>query len=186
MNARSLLSVLFHADKALDLVQTARAIGLIARLDAGPVTFGELVEAIATRPLRLYKFPDGLEGIGLVVREQPTDELLAERYVSREPLAAAVEAVLGERSIERDRDRYPWREIYGRLGDVLSGRLDARFAWPPRDDEDVRAFEASMAAGCASIVEALREARDAVFDSASKHCNPEIGDTAALARCRRR
>lgn len=132
MNARSLLSMLFHADKALDLVQTAREIGLIARLDAGPVTLGELVDAIGTRPLRLYKFLDGLEGIGLIVREQPTDELLAARYVSREPLTAAVDAVLGERSIEKDRDKYPWREVHGRLRDVLTGRLDARFAWPPR------------------------------------------------------
>jgi demethylspheroidene O-methyltransferase len=168
MNARSLLSLLFHADKALDLVRTAREIGLIARLDAGPITLAELAEATGTRPLRLYKFLDGLESIGLVRREQPTDELLAARYVSREPLAAAVEAVLGERSIERDRDKYPWREIHGRLGEVLSGRLDSRFAWPPRDDEAVRAFEASMTAGCAPIVEALREARDAVFDSASR------------------
>lgn len=37
-----------------------------------------------------------------------------------------------------------------------------------RDDEDVRGFEASMAAGCPPIVEALREAREAVFDTASR------------------
>jgi demethylspheroidene O-methyltransferase len=75
---------------------------------------------------------------------------------------------LGERSIERDRDTYPWREIHGRLGEVLRGRLETRFAWPPLDDEAVRAFEASMTAGCAPIVEALREARGAVFNSAPR------------------
>jgi demethylspheroidene O-methyltransferase len=165
MNARSLLSLLFHADKALDLVRTARETGLIAKLDDGPITLAELAAATGTRALRLYKFLDGLESLGLVVREQPADELLAARFVSREPLAAAVEAVLGEHSIERDRDKYPWREIHGRIGEVLRGRLDTRFAWPPRDGEGVRSFEASMAAGCAPIVEALREAREIVFDS---------------------
>ena len=167
MNARSLLSLLFHADKALDLVRTASDLGLIAKLDGGPVTLGELADATGTRPLRLYKFLDGLEGIGLVIREQPTDDLLAARYTSREPLAAAVEAVLGPRSIEQDRDKYPWRAIHGRLGDVLNGRLDARFAWPPGNDEDVRVFEASMAAGCPPIVESLHDARETVFGSAS-------------------
>jgi len=184
MNARSLLSVLFHADKALDLVRTAREIGLIARLDVGPVTLGELAEATGTRPLRLFKFLDGLESIGLVVREQPTDDLLAARYVSRDPLAEAVEAVLGERSVERDRDKYPWREIHGRLGDVLRGHLDARFAWPPRDDEDVRAFEASMAAGCAPIIEAFRKAGDAVLDAACRRCDPDTGSVESVTRRR--
>ena len=166
MNPRSLLSMLFHADKALDLVQTAREIGLISHLDAGPVTLAELAEATGSRPIRLYKFLDGLESIGLIVREQPSDELLDTRYTSREPLAAAVEAVLGDTSIERDRDKYPWREIHGRLREVLNGQLDTRFAWPPRSDQDMRAFEASMAAGCAPIVEALLEARNVLFGSA--------------------
>jgi SAM-dependent methyltransferase len=167
MNARSLLSVLFHAEKALDLVQTARELGLIARLDAGPVTLGELGDATGTRPPRLYKFLDGLESLGLVVRTQATDDLLSAQYVSREPLAAAVEAVLGDGSIERDRDTYPWREIHGRLDDVLKGRLDARFAWPPVSDEDVRAFEASMTAGCRPIIETLRHASEALLGSPS-------------------
>jgi hypothetical protein len=163
VNARGLLSVLFHAEKALDLVQTAREIGLLEQLDAGPVALRDLVETTGAQPLRLYKFLDGLESLGLVAREQPSDELLSARFVSREPLAAAVEAVLGEHSIERDQDTYPWREIHGRLGDVLRGNLDGRFDWPPRNDDDVRAFEASMAAGCAPMVEALRGAPEALF-----------------------
>lgn len=163
MNARALLGMLFHADKALDLVTTARDLGVLDQLDAGPVTLRELAHATGARPLRMYKFLDGLESLGLVVRDQPTDDLLDARYVSHEPLARAVDAVLGERSIERDRDHYPWRDIHGRLADVLSGRLDARFAWPPQSAEEVRGFEHSMAAGTPPIIEALRGARAAVF-----------------------
>lgn len=163
MNARGLLGVLFHADKALDLVSCARDLGLLARLDAGPVSLRELAELAGARPLRMYKFLDGLESLGLVVRDQPSDDPLDARYASREPLAGAADAVLGDASIERDRNRYPWRQIHGRLADVLAGRLDAAFAWPPRTPEDVRSFERSMAAGTPPIVEALRGARAAVF-----------------------
>jgi demethylspheroidene O-methyltransferase len=165
MNARSLLALLFNADKALDLLRTGRDLGLLARLDAGPVSLCTLAGATGTRPLRLYKFLDGLESLGLVERRQASDDLLAAEYVSVEPLAPAVEAVLGEQSIERDRDRYPWREIHGRLGEVLTGELDARFAWPPATEEDVRGFERSMAVGCGPIVEALAAARSEIFSS---------------------
>jgi demethylspheroidene O-methyltransferase len=169
LKTRSLLSLLFHADKALDLVQTAREMGMIARLDAGPVTLRELVEMTRARPQRLYKFLDGLESLGLIVREQHNDQQLDAQYVSREPpLGAAVEAVLGDRSIEWDREKYSWQQIYGRLGDVLRGQLDSRFAWPPRDEQEVRAFEASMAAGCAPIVQALRQAHPVLFETASR------------------
>ncbi|HEX2690596.1 MAG TPA: methyltransferase [Kofleriaceae bacterium] len=163
MNARALLSVLFHADKALDLVATARDLGVLAQLDAGPATLRELADMTGARPLRMYKFLDGLESLGLITREQPTDDLLSARYASREPLIAAVEAVLGEGSIERDRNAYPWRDIHGRLASVLSGQLDARFAWPPASAEEVRGFEHSMAAGTPPIIEALRGARAQVF-----------------------
>jgi demethylspheroidene O-methyltransferase len=165
MNARSLLALLFHADKALDLVQTASDLGLLARLDAGPVRLGALAHELGARPLRLYKFLDGLESLGLVERRQASDDLLAAEYVSTEPLAPAVEAVLGERSIERDRTRYAWRDIHGRLGEVLAGGRDASFAWPPATEEDVRGFEHSMTAGCGPIIEALLAAQDEIFDS---------------------
>src|SRR3954453_14213026 len=165
MSPRSLLALLFHADKALDLIQTASDLGLLAKLDAGPVRLDPLAEAVGARPLRLYKFLDGLESLGLVERRQPSDDLLAAEYVSVEPLVAAVDAVLGENSIERDRDRYPWYEIHGRLGEVLTGDLDARFPWPPVTEEDVRGFERSMAAGCGPILESLVAVRDKVFDS---------------------
>jgi demethylspheroidene O-methyltransferase len=165
MNARSQLSLLLHADKALDLVRTASRLGLLARLDAGPVTLQDLAESVQARPLRLYKFLDGLESLGLVERRQPSDDLLAAEYVSAEPLVPAVEAVLGESSIERDRDKYPCREIHGRLGEILTGSLDARFPWPPVTDEDVQGFEHSMAAGCGPIIESLVTARAEIFDA---------------------
>jgi demethylspheroidene O-methyltransferase len=148
IHARSTLALLFNADKALDLVRTARDLGLLERLDAGPATLRDLAEEFQARPLRLYKFLDGLESLGLVERRQDTDDLLAAEYVSTEPLVPAVEAVLGENSIERDRDRYPWRDLHGRLREVLTGGLDARFSGPPETAEEVRAFERSMTAGC--------------------------------------
>lgn len=176
MNARSLLALLFNADKALDLLQTACDLGLLERLDAGPVSLQALAETVGARPLRLYKFLDGLESLGLVERRQESDDLLAAEYVSTEPLAPAVEAVLGEHSIERDRDRYPWREIHGRLGEVLAGDLDAKFAWPPETDDDVRGFERSMAAGCGPIIESLAAAQSEVFDSRTRWLDVGGGD----------
>lgn len=176
MNARSLLALLFNAEKALDLLQTAHDLGLLERLDAGPVSLNALARETGTLPLRLYKFLDGLESLGLVERKQPSDDLLTAEYVSVEPLAPAVEAVLGEKSIERDRDRYPWREIHGRLGEVLTGGIDARFAWPPETEEDVRGFERSMAVGSGPIVEALTAARDEIFNSHTRWLDVGGGD----------
>ncbi|HEV7507490.1 MAG TPA: methyltransferase [Thermoanaerobaculia bacterium] len=176
MNARSLLALLYHADKALDLVRTASRLGLLERLDSGPVSLHELTESVQARPLRLYKFLDGLESLGLVQRKQTSDDLLAAVYVSAEPLAPAVEAVLGEHSIERDRDKYPWREIHGRLGEVLTGGLDAKFAWPPVTDEDVQGFEHSMAAGCGPIIESLMTARAEIFAACTRWLDIGGGD----------
>jgi SAM-dependent methyltransferase len=156
VNARSLLSLLFHADKALDLVKTALDLGVLARIDAGPVSLDALCAATGARPLRMYKFLDGLESLGLVDRVQPGDALASASYRAREPLVPAALAVLDARSIERDRDAYPWREVHGRLADVLRGDRSARFAWPPATPDEVAAFERSMAAGCAPIVEAFR------------------------------
>lgn len=181
MNARSLLSLLHHADKALDVVRTARDLGLLARLDAGPVSLRELAEATHARPLRLYKFLDALESLGFVDRRQPSDDLLATSYVSREPLAAAVDAVLGEQSIERDRDRYPWREIHGRLAEVLAGGIDTRFSWPPATPDEIQDFERAMAAGCPPIVEAFRRAKAQLFGGATRWLDVGGGDGTVMA-----
>jgi demethylspheroidene O-methyltransferase len=184
MTPRALLSLLFHADKALDLIATARKLGVLPRLDAGPVTLRALAEMIGARPLRLYKFLDGLESLGLIHRHQPSDDVLEAEYTSCEPLVPVIDAVLGERSIERDRDTYPWREIHGRLSDVIAGKLDARFHWPPQTAAEIRGFEASMAAGCPPIVEALRAARNDIFGAATRWLDVGGGDgtvAAALA-----
>ena len=77
MNARAMLSLLLHGDKALDVVRTARKIGVIPILDAGPVALRELADATGTRPLRLYKFLDVLENIGLIAHERASDDLMA-------------------------------------------------------------------------------------------------------------
>lgn len=181
MNARSLLSVLLHADKALDLVRTAHALGILTQLDGGPASLRVLAETTGTKPLRLYKFLDGLESLGLVDRRQPSDDLFASEYVSREPLVPAFEAVLGEGSIERERDRYPWREIHGRLRSVLTGELDARFAWPPETSEDIRDFERAMAVGCPPIIEALRRSRERLFGGATRWLDVGGGDGTVMA-----
>src|SRR6185312_3084951 len=97
-------------------------------------------------------------------------------YISTEPLGPAVEAVLGENSIERDRDKYPWREIHGRLDEVLAGGLDAKFAWPPVTDEDVQGFERSMAAGTSPIIESLVTARAEIFESHTRWLDVGGGD----------
>lgn len=179
MTARALLSLLVHADKALDLVRTAHQLGIASRLDAGPIALGALAEQTRTKPLRLYKFLDGLESLGLVIRRQPTDDVLAAEYVSADPLVPAVAAVLGEDSIERERDRYPWREIYGRLPQVLAGTVDARFAWPPNTTDEVRAFERAMAAGCPPIIEAVRTAN--LFAGARRWLDVGGGDGTVMA-----
>lgn len=164
MTPRGLLSILWNADKALDVLQTALDLGLLARLDRGPVTLGELVAQTGAVPARLYKFLDCLESLELVAREEPTGELLEARYRSIEPLEEATRKVLGPDSLERDRDRYDWRTIRGRLPEVLRGEHHiASFDWPPRTPEQVAGFEASMAHGIGPILEAFRTKGPALF-----------------------
>lgn len=155
MTPRATLSLLLHADKAIDVVRTALDLGLLDRLDQGPASLGALCERAGAAPLRMYKFLDCLESLGLVERRQPQDALESAVYVAVAPLAAAARQALGPESIERDRDRYPWRELHGRLPEVLRGRRDARFDWPPATPEAFASFQASMAAGVPPIVESF-------------------------------
>jgi len=165
---RGLLSILWNAEKALDVLQTALDLGLLARLDAGPATLAELSAQVGAVPARLYKFLDCLESLELVAREEPTGELLDARYRAIEPLEEATRQVLGPASLERDRDRYDWRAIRGRLPEVLRGEHHiASFDWPPRTPEQVAGFEASMAHGIGPILEAFRGAGPALFEAAS-------------------
>jgi DNA-binding MarR family transcriptional regulator/SAM-dependent methyltransferase len=158
------MSLLFNASKGLDVITTALELGILEALDAGPITLGELCDRTGARPNRMYKFLDCLESMGLVVRRQVVDDRRQADYVSSEPLSDAALAVLGPASIERDRDRYDWRVIHDRLPAVLRGELsNETFTWPPATPEQVRSFEASMAAGCAPIVSSFLGARGEIF-----------------------
>lgn len=165
MSARGLLSLLFHGEKALDLVGAAAEMGIVARLDRGPATLAELCAETAAVPNRLYKLMDGLESLGLVVRAQPEDDILSACYTALEPLGPAIAAVLGEGSIERDRNRYPWQETFGKLPEILRReRSPQGFSWPPATDDQVAEFERSMAAGAPPIVHALSLVGDQIFE----------------------
>ncbi len=166
MNARALLSLLYNASKGIDVVTTALDLGVLDALDAGPVTLRELCERTGARSNRMYKFLDCLESMGLVLRQQLSDDRLETTYVAAEPLGPAARSVLGPESIERDRDRYDWRVLADRLPAVLRGEVDIdSFAWPPTTPDQVRSFEASMAAGCPPIVESFLAARALMFEA---------------------
>jgi len=181
VKARSLLSLLFHGAKAIDVVQAALALGILDRLDEGSASLRELSAMTRALPNRLYKLLDGLESLELVRREAAPDHagILETRYVAAEPLADAARAVVGEASIERDRDRYRWRDIHGHLPEVVRGELavtrDA-FAWPPENDDQVRAFERSMAAGIAPIAETFRRAGDLLWRGPTRWLDVGGGD----------
>lgn len=156
---RALLHLLFNGARAVDVVETALRLGLLDALEPGPVTLGALCERHGLVPGRLYKFLDCLESLGLVRREQPTDALVDTRYSAVPGLRAAAEAVLGPRSLERDREAYAWRELHGHLPEVLRGERSMpteAFDWPPRTPAQVAGFEASMAAGLGPIRETFR------------------------------
>lgn len=158
VSPRALMSLLFHGDKAIDVVRTALDLGILDALDTGPATLGALAERFGLVPIRLYKLLDCLECLGLVTR-QPGDALGDTTYHAIEGARAAAADVLGSASLELDRNRYPWRTLYGRLPEVLRGehgmpRED--FTWPLDSDEQVAGFERSMAAGIGPAAEAFR------------------------------
>ncbi|KAA8883840.1 methyltransferase domain-containing protein [Nocardia colli] len=158
ISPRALMSLLFNADKAIDVVRTAWEMGILDALEAGPVTLGALCARFELVPARLYKLLDCLECLGLVTRTS-ADELHGNAFQSREGACAAVADVLGPASLERDRDGYPWRTLYGRLPDVLRGEHSMppeAFTWPLDNADQVAGFEQSMAAGIGPIAEAFR------------------------------
>jgi len=174
------MSLLFHGAKAIDVVQAALNLGILDRLDDGEATLRDLAALTGALPNRLYKLLDGLESLELVHREaSPGGDLLDTRYAAAEPLADAARAVVGESSIERDRDRYRWRDIHGHLPEVVRGELaispDA-FTWPPETAEQVRAFEASMAVGIPPVVETFRRAADLLFRGPTRWLDVGGGD----------
>jgi demethylspheroidene O-methyltransferase len=159
LTPRALLHLLFNGARAIDVVETAYRLGMLEVLEAGPVTLAALSQKYGMVPGRLYKFLDCLESLGLVRREQKTDALLEARYTAVPGLRAAAEKVVGPQSLERDREKYGWRELHGHLPEVLRGErsMPAKdFEWPPQTPEQVAGFEASMAAGLGPILEVFR------------------------------
>lgn len=159
LTPRGLLHLLFNGARAVDVVETAYNLGMLEALEAGPVTLGALSQKYGMVPLRLYKFLDCLESLGLVRREQTTDALVEARYTAVPGLRAAAEKVVGPASLERDRERYSWKELHGKLPAVLRGEHSMprdSFDWPPATPEQVAGFEASMAAGLGPILEVFR------------------------------
>jgi demethylspheroidene O-methyltransferase len=160
LSPRALMSLLFNGTKAVDVLETALAIGLLDALEPGPVTLRELAARFELRPLRLYKFLDCLESLGVVERHEDSDDIDDAAYRAVPGLRAAASAAIGPDAIERDRDRYPWRRLHGRLADCLRGDVsitDDDFAWPPKTDEQTAAFERSMSVGLGPVVETLHQ-----------------------------
>jgi SAM-dependent methyltransferase/DNA-binding HxlR family transcriptional regulator len=159
LSPRALLSLLVNGAKAIDVIDTALKLGLLDVLEPGPVSLGELSKRFDLVPGRLYKFLDCLESLGLVGRSESNESIEDTEYYAVPGLNDAVVAVIGPDAVERDRDKYPWRRLHGRLDDTLRGRLsltDDDFAWPPKSTAQVTEFETSMAAGLGPITETFR------------------------------
>ncbi|OON27199.1 ArsR family transcriptional regulator, partial [Micromonospora sp. Rc5] len=123
LSPRALMSLLANGPKAMDVLETALTLGLLDALEPGPARLGDLAERFGFRPLRLYKFLDCLESLGVVTREEPDDDIAAARYRAEPGLRDAVAAVVGPDAVERDRNRYPWRVLHGRLAESLRGEV---------------------------------------------------------------
>lgn len=181
---KGFLHLLFNGSKAVELVETAHRMGLLGRLDRGPATLGELALGFEVPELRLYKFLDCLESLGLVERE-PADVLAATRYRILPGVAAAAAAVLGEGSLERDRDRHPWRQMEGKVEDALRGRWsmpEEAFSWPPVGEEQTAAFEQSMSAGIGPVEEAFRLHHPALLPEGARWLDVGGGDGTLACR----
>ena len=79
-SARGLFSLLWNGDKAIEVIQTAHGLGLLARLDAGWCTLGALAADSGAVPGRLYKLMDCLESLGLVERRDGGDAIEETSY----------------------------------------------------------------------------------------------------------
>ena len=151
---RALLHLLANGARAVDVVTTALELGLLDALESEPIAARALALRHGLVPARVHKLLDCLESLGLVRRvpgpgEEPT-------FTAVPGLRAAAEAVLGPHSLERDRETYDWRALYGHLPEVLRGERGMptqSFDWPPRTPAQVASFEASMAAGLGPIRE---------------------------------
>jgi demethylspheroidene O-methyltransferase len=185
LSPRALMSLLVNGAKAVDVLQTAADMGLLAALEPGPVRLGELCSRFGLLPGRLYKFLDCLESLGLVQRSEATESIDGTEYRAAPGLNAAAAAVLGPDALERDRDKYPWRRLHGRLDDALRGRLSITeddFAWPPKTPGQVAEFEKSMAAGLGPVIEAFHTHAQRLWRSPTRLLDVGGGDGTLAAR----
>ncbi|AKU91621.1 methyltransferase [Vulgatibacter incomptus] len=184
LSPRALLHLLFNGARAIDVVGSARELGIFEALDPGPATLGALSERLGADPGRLYKFLDCLESLGLVRREQDSDELVLARYRAVAGARAAAETVLGSSSLERDREKFDWRAIHGALPEVLTGERSIpaeSFDWPPSSDEQIESFERSMAAGLGPIVESFVTHGASLFPAGTRLLDVGGGDGSLAA-----
>ncbi|WDZ83369.1 methyltransferase [Micromonospora cathayae] len=185
LSPRAMMSLLVNASKAMDVLETALDLGLLDALEPGPVVLGELADRFDVRPLRLYKFLDCLESLGFVERKETGDDITGASYRAVPGLRAAVLAVVGPGSIERDRDRYPWRRLHGRLAESLRGEVgmtDDDFAWPPKTDEQTAAFERSMAVGLGPVLEVFGQHAGRLWTGRQRFLDVGGGDGTLAAR----
>ncbi|XTZ15517.1 methyltransferase [Micromonospora echinospora] len=185
LSPRALMSLLFNASKAMDVLETALTMGLLDALEPGPVGLGDLATRFDVRPLRLYKFLDCLESVGVVEREEKSDDITEASYRAVPGLRDAVRAVVGPGSLERDRDRYPWRRLHGRLAESLRGEVsmtDDDFAWPPKTDEQTASFEQSMSVGLGPVVEVFGRHADRLWSGRRRFLDVGGGDGTLAAR----
>ncbi|MGS2620141.1 methyltransferase [Micromonospora sp. LZ34] len=158
LSPRALMSLLTNGAKAIDVLETALDIGLLDAIEPGPARLGQLSERFGLQPGRLYKLLDCLESLGFVHRDERTDDINDAEFRAVPGLKKAAVEVVGPDAIERDRDKYPWRQLHGRLADTLRGRVsitDDDFAWPPKTAAQIADFEKSMAAGLGLVIEAF-------------------------------
>ncbi|MFJ6197527.1 methyltransferase [Micromonospora sp. NPDC092111] len=166
LSPRALMSLLANGPKAMDVLETALTMGLLDALEPGPARLDALAARFEVRTLRLYKFLDCLESLGFVTRGQQGDGLAGTTYRAVPGLRDAVAAVVGPGALERDRDRYPWRLLHGRLAESLRGEVsmsDDDFAWPPKTDAQTADFERSMAVGLGPVTETIRRHADRLW-----------------------
>lgn len=162
------MSLLANGVKATEVVETALSIGLLEALESGPVSLESLSSRFELLPGRLYKLLDCLESLGFVHRYEAAEAILTTQYRAVPGVRDAALASVGPAGIEHDRDKYPWRQLHGRLAEVLRGQHSMPvedFVWPPADDAQVAAFEESMAAGLGPIIETFRVHSDRLWES---------------------
>ncbi|PZG20294.1 ArsR family transcriptional regulator [Micromonospora craterilacus] len=179
LSPRALMSLLANGSKAMDVLRTALDLGLLDALESGPVRLDTLAARFEVHPLRLYKFLDCLESLGFLTHDEPAEAIGAASYRAVPGLRDAVEAVVGPAAIERDRDRYPWRQLHGRLAESLRGEVsigDDDFAWPPKTDVQTADFERSMAVGLGPVIEAVRQHADRLWPDRQRLLDVGGGD----------